>query len=115
MLFFSKLDISKLREKLRIPLTDLIKMLNSSCQSGGHYLEYSELSIGAVASIVATKNLGIKGENDERAQIITKTIKEYMNVHKEYDQGTFFTVAQFATGGIPANLEPAKLINSLKI
>lgn len=111
---FSKLDIFKLVKKLGFPLNELVKTLNNSCQSGGHYLEYSALSVVAVASIVATKNLPIKKKNEERVQIITKTIKHYLNVHKEYDQTVFLVISEFATGGIPSNLEPAKLIKMFK-
>lgn len=111
---FSKLDISKMQEVLKIGTKDLLKILNTSFQSGGHYLQESDLSVAAVASIVATKNIAIKGKNDERAQIITKIIKQYLNVHKSYNQSIFVIVAEYATGGIPSNLEPNKLIKCTK-
>lgn len=111
---FSKLDISKMQEVMRMKISDLVKILNTSCQSGGHYLADSDLSVAAVASIVATNNLAIKGKNDERAQIITKTIKQYLNVHKSYNENTFMVIAEYATGGISSNLEPNKLIKLYK-
>lgn len=57
---FSKLEISKMQEVMRMKISDLVKILNTSCQSGGHYLAESDLSVAASASIVATKNLAIK-------------------------------------------------------
>lgn len=40
---------------------DVVRMLDTSCQFGGHYLKESELAVAALASIVATVKLGAKG------------------------------------------------------
>lgn len=70
----------------------------------------SELAVAALASIVATSKLGAKGKNDERNQIITKVIKRYLNHTKTYTSGVFPALSRFATGGVPTELEPSKLI-----
>lgn len=71
---FSRHDIPVMARGLQVTEADLIKILNSSCQSGGQYLEQSTLTVAALASIVATQKLGAKGKADERSQIITKVI-----------------------------------------
>lgn len=86
------------------------RMLNSSCQSGGHYLKGSELAVAALASIVATTKLGAKGKNDERIQIITKVIKQYLNHKIIYTSSVLTALSRFDTGGVPTDLEPGKLI-----
>lgn len=107
---FSRNDISKMVEVLGLPLSTVVRMLNTSCQSGGHYLEDSELAVAALASIVANNKLGSKGKNDERTQIITKVIKQYLNHQKTYTPSVFTALSRFATGGVPTDLEPNKLI-----
>lgn len=107
---FSRTDIMKMVEVLSLTLPVVVRMLNSSCQSGGHYLNDSELAVAALASIVATSKLGAKGKHDERTQIITKVIKQYLNHQKAYEPSVFTALSRFATGGVPTDLEPNKLI-----
>lgn len=112
---FSRTDIMKMVEVLRLDLPVVVRMLNTSCQSGGHYLADSELAVAALASIVATSKLGAKGKNDERNQIITKVIKQYLNHQKAYTPSIFTALSRFATGGVPTDLEPNKLIKIYNI
>lgn len=107
---FSRNDISKMVAAVGLSVSTVVRMLNTSCQSGGHYLEDSELAVAALASIVATNKLGAKGKNDERMQIITKVIKQYLNHQKSYTASIFTALSRFATGGVPTDLEPSKLI-----
>lgn len=67
---FSRNDIHKMVEELKMDAKDVVRMLNTSCQSGGHYLRESQLSVAALASIVATAKLVAKGKHDEWIQII---------------------------------------------
>lgn len=112
---FSRTDILKMADVLRLDLPVVVRMLNSSCQSGGHYLDDSELAVAALASIVATSKLGAKGKNEERNQIITKVIKQYLNHQKAYTPSIFTALSRFATGGVPTDLEPNKLIKIYNI
>lgn len=107
---FSRNDISKMVKVLNLKVYEVVRMLNTSCQSGGHYLKDSELAVAALASIVATVKLGAKGKNDERVQIITKVIKQYLNHKKIYTSSIFTALSRFAIGGVPTDLEPGKLI-----
>lgn len=107
---FSRNDIYKMSEELRMSTKDVVRMLNTSCQSGGHYLHESQLSVAALASIVATAKLGAKGKHDERIQIITKVIKQYLNHKKDHNAQMFAILSRYATGGVPTDLEPGKLI-----
>lgn len=107
---FSRNAIHKMVDELRMEAKDVVRMLNTSCQSGGHYLRESQLSVAALASIVATTKLGAKGKHDERVQIITKVVKQYLNHKKQYDAQVFAILSRFATGGVPTDLEPNKLI-----
>lgn len=107
---FSRNDIPKMVTALNLSVSEVVRMLNSSCQSGGHYLKDSELAVAALASIVATSKLAAKGKNDERTQIITKVIKQYLNHKKAYTASIFTALSRYATGGVPTDLEPSKLI-----
>lgn len=107
---FSRNDIPKMVKDLNLKVSEVVRMLNTSCQSGGHYLRDSELAVAALASIVATAKLGAKGKHDERVQIITKVIKQYLNHKKTYTSSIFVSLSRFATGGVPTDLEPGKLI-----
>lgn len=73
-------------------------------------MQDSELAVAALASIVATAKLGAKGKNDERIQIITKVVKQYLNHKKSYTGSIFTALSRFATGAVPTDLEPSKLI-----
>lgn len=103
----SRNDIPSMVEALKLKVSEVVRMLNSSCQSGGHYLKDSELAVAALASIVATSKLAAKGKNDERNQIITKVIKQFLNHKKAYTASVFTALSRFATGG---DMEPSKLI-----
>lgn len=107
---FSRNDIPQMVSVLNLKVSEVVRMLNSSCQSGGHCLKDSELAVAALASIVATAKLGAKGKNDERMQIITKVIKQYLNHKKFYTSSIFTALSRFATEGVPTDLEPGKLI-----
>lgn len=107
---FSRNDIPSMVSALNLKVSEVVRMLNSSCQSGGHYLKDSELAVAALASIVATSKLAAKGRNGERHQIITKVIKQYLNHKKAYTASVFTALSRFATGGVPTDMEPSKLI-----
>lgn len=79
-------------------------MINESCQSGGQYLHNSDITVAAVAVTVATKN--VKDKKIKNG-IISKTIKEYINVKKAaFDKPKFVALFKYAFGGLPADLEP---------
>lgn len=81
--------------------------MNASSQSGGHYLRDSRMHIAIVAAIVATR--GVKDKKMKNA-IIGKTIKQYLNVRKEFRPRYFEVYAEFGHGGVPSNLSPDNLL-----
>lgn len=87
----------------------IIKQVNSSCQSGGQYLNESEMYIAAVAVITATRN--VKNEN-VKYSIIAKTLKQYQTAGKAWDQEKFLIFSGHATGGLPSELMPQTLIEA---
>lgn len=104
---FSKDDIVEIANVTRTTTAEVIRDINSSCQSGGHHIENGKLHIALCSSIVATK--GIKDER-MRDSIISKTIKQYYQVKKPLDDALFTVYAGFATGGIPGSLSIKALI-----
>lgn len=107
---FSRNDIGDIAKKLKTPVNVILKEMNSSCQSGGQYLDESTLTTAALAAIVGTKKLGAKGKTDERDQICGKIIKQYHAAKKEWVESKFVDLCEYATGGVPKGLEPSTLI-----
>lgn len=104
---FSKLDITDMSDMVRImepshDATYVVRMINASCQPGGHYLPSSNLDCAMVASIVATSAMK---DMDQRRSIISKTIRQYITAGKTYNRKLFDILAGFASGGVPADLD----------
>lgn len=104
---FSKDDVNKISEAIRVTSLRVVQVINASCQSGGHYLRDSRLHIAAVASIVATR--GVKDQRMKDA-IIGKIVKQYLNAKKEFNPRLYEIYAEFGHGSVPSNLSPANLI-----
>nr|QMP82260.1 nucleocapsid protein [Blattodean phasma-related virus OKIAV238] len=105
---FSKDDIIKIANSIRSSVPNTLAMINSSCQSGGQYLNESNNAVASIASIVSTR--GLKDENI-KISIINKTMKQYIAAKKPFDESIFNTFAIYANGGVPANLQAQKLID----
>lgn len=110
---FSKQDLEKLAKEVHgdcytnVNMAQLICAIMQSCQSGGHHLKYSKCHIAIVASICATKNMKDKRLRDT---IISKTYKQYVASGKDMDREKFIIYAKYATGGVPVEYMPEKLI-----
>ncbi|QMP82274.1 nucleocapsid protein [Coleopteran phasma-related virus OKIAV235] len=104
---FSKDDLYKMADDMNVTIEDLIKDLNSGCQSGGQHLPNGYLHIALCSAIVATKGL-----KDDRMRdgIISKTMKQYYQVKKPLDDAKYTITAGYATGGIPGSLSIKGLI-----
>lgn len=107
---FCKDDVEEMAEELKMTEGQLIKSINASCQGGGFYLEESNAALAAIASIVATRNADEKLANS----IITKTVKQYGNHHKDLDLDLFDICAKYATGGVPKGCSAKELIERMK-
>lgn len=88
--------------------------MNVSCQSAGHYLEESDVSVAALAAVVATAKLRAMNNTDEAHQIITKIVKQYLASKKEFSSTRYGILAQYATGGVPQELSARNLIEMFK-
>ena len=97
---FSRDDIEEIAKVLNTSAANAVIMINNSCQSGGQYLPHSDGSIAIVAAFAATRNL--KDEN-LRKSIVTKITKQYLKAQRKIDKVIIFRLAQYATGGIPAD------------
>lgn len=71
-------------------------IINACCQSGGFYIDYSDVNCALVAACVATKNMSVKTEANK---ILVKTAKQYTNRGKEYDANRFAIFIMYASGG----------------
>lgn len=114
---FSKIDIQAISMSMKLVPREVVKVLNESCQSAGHYLDNSDVTVAAIAAIVATTRLRSKGKADEANQIVTKIVKQYLSRGKDFSETTFAALAQYATGGVPAELSAktlVKLFNDLQ-
>lgn len=85
----------------------MVNIINTSAQLGGHYLPNSRAHVAACVAIVATRNVK---EDKIREGIIGKTLKQYLNVKKQFDENKFNMYARYAHGGVPSHLSPDKLI-----
>lgn len=104
---FSKDDIPTIADAIHAQPLKVVQIINASCQSGGHYLRDSRLHCAAVASIVATRSIKDKRLKDA---IIGKTIKQYLNMKKEFNARFYEAYAEFGHGGVPSNLSPDNLV-----
>lgn len=90
---------------------EILQILNCSCQSGGHYLKESRLSVSAVAALMSTSGLRAKNKMTEANSIVTKTIKQYFAAKKVFDEDEFVLFARFATGGLPLGQDAKSLLS----
>lgn len=111
---FSKQDIPKLVAEATPGAVSnkdtegIITAIIQSCQSGGQHLPNAKCHIALVASICATNNMKDKKLRDT---IISKTYKQYIASGKELDIEKFKIYSRYATGGVPAEYMPERLIN----
>lgn len=110
---FSKDDMQmqRMTEELNTELTEVLIIINESCQSGGHYLDNSDGSVAACAAISATR--GLKDEDVKRS-IVTKIVKQYFSRGKELDAIKLSIVSKYATGGIPSEFSYDNLLSAFK-
>nr|QMP82295.1 nucleocapsid protein [Blattodean phasma-related virus OKIAV239]DAZ90401.1 TPA_asm: nucleocapsid protein [Supella longipalpa bunya-like virus] len=105
---FSKDDISKIAGRVRKTVAEVTNIINSSCQSGGQYLDDSDTAVAAIASIVATSNMK---DEAQRESIINKNVKQYLNMKKTFSVENFDIYAEYAHGGVPEGLRAKALID----
>nr|QMP82246.1 nucleocapsid protein [Coleopteran phasma-related virus OKIAV236] len=105
---YSRVDIESIATTIDTTPAAVLITINSSCQSGGHYLSSSRLHIAVIAAIVATRN--IKSEQIKHS-IIGKTIKQYLSVGKEWLPNKYEAYGSFAHGGVPSDLKPQILMD----
>ncbi|APG79277.1 putative nucleoprotein [Hubei odonate virus 9] len=106
---FSKDDIVAMSNDLREPTGTILKEINSSSISGGHFLEESTLETGAICAIAATKNIR---QESVRHSIIGKIVKQYHAAGKQFNPHRFQLISKYAHGGVPAEMNPASLIQT---
>lgn len=104
---YSRDNIREMAAKLKTTAIEVCKVINASCQSGGQYLVDSEVHTAVCATISATRSM--KNEKAREA-IISKVTKQYLVAGKVWDKVAFMTYAEYATGGVPKELEPANLL-----
>uniref|UniRef100_A0AAT9JEX4 Nucleocapsid protein n=1 Tax=Blattella germanica phasmavirus 1 TaxID=3133448 RepID=A0AAT9JEX4_9VIRU len=108
---FSKDDIAEISAIVRMTQSTVVSIINSSCQSGGQYLTNARCDVAAIAGIVATR--GIK-DDQMKASIINKTVKQYLNRNKPFDFEIFNTFAKYAHGGVPMEYSASNLMKIFK-
>ncbi|CAH0562772.1 unnamed protein product [Brassicogethes aeneus] len=114
---FSKNDLCSMSKELTIQFNKdyteatVLTMINNSCQSNGHHLDNSNAAIALVAACVATRNIK---DDKVKFSIISKIGKQYVKKGKNFNEVTFDIFAKYATGGVPSNMEPKKLIARLE-
>lgn len=114
---FSKNDLCSMSRELSIQYNKtydeatVLTMINNSCQSNGHHLDNSNAAIALVAACVATRNIK---DDKVKFSIISKIGKQYIKKGKNFNENTFDIFAKYATGGVPSNMEPKKLIARLE-
>lgn len=108
---FSRLDINAMSMESNRTASTILKQLNSSCQSGGHYLSDSRVAIAAVAAIMSTSGLRAKNKFTEANSIVTKAIKQYLAAKKEFSEDEFVIFARYATGGLPTGRDAKSLLS----
>lgn len=109
---FSKNSAVEITALTGLLTPEILMMMNSSCRSGGHYLPFSDMAVAGVASTTATK--GVKDAN-VKTSIISKTLKQNKNVGKDFRRETFLLYSRYATGSLPGNLDPMKLIDEYNL
>lgn len=95
------MDDEAIKKAFHDKIGELVKSINSSCQSGGHHLAWSRADIAAVAAYVATEGLKDK---KLAAQTTNKTNRQYNTAKRPYDSMVKTVMAKFATGGVPSEL-----------
>lgn len=106
---FSKDEIPKIADGLKLTTESTIIIINNSCQSGGQHLENSSIACAIVSCISATRN--IKEESTTR-QIIGKTIKQYLAANKVFNESAFMVYAMYAQAGVPSHMNVESLIRT---
>lgn len=84
--------------------------LNSSSQSGGHYLPSGDCATAVIAALVATRNMSDKKVAES---IVLKTAKQYIHRGKQFDEKIFDDYCMFATGGVPTSLNVKNLLQRM--
>ncbi|CAH0563010.1 unnamed protein product [Brassicogethes aeneus] len=91
--------------------SEVLTMINNSCQSNGHHLGNSNAAIALVSACVATRNIK---DDKVKFSIISKIGKQYVKKGKNFNEFTFDIFSKYATGGVPSNMEPKKLLARLE-
>lgn len=81
----------KLSAILKVNLGTVVRVVNTSCQSGSHCLDESDIHVAAVAAITATKAMTNK---QLRLSIIRKTLKQFQTAGKQFNHDTFKIYSQ---------------------
>jgi len=103
---FSKECMHEIAAERGMRLKDVAKMINSSCQGGGQYLQNANGSIAVVAAWAASKNVQAK---QARTQIVSKVYRQYAAQNKKPDLDACKFFARYATGGMPSDFSISSL------
>lgn len=95
---FSKGNTEALARHRSCDVVKANKVINASCQCGGHYLDSSDGSVAIVATYYPTRHMP---ENKLRNQFVAKTFKQYDTMRKAPTIEYCKIVAQYATGAVP--------------
>lgn len=109
---YSKQDIFKMAEELKVLPSDLICCINASCQNGGQYLQQSQFHCAIPCVIVGTRNMT---NTNARQQLVNKTVKQYLNAKKVPDMRKFQIYSKYATGGIPVAFQYQSLMKNFNM
>lgn len=108
---FAKSDIPELASALELSVPDTLAVINSSAQTGGHWLNESTMDCAIACCLVAIK--GIKDEKI-RTSIFRKIVKQYIAKGKKFTDIKFGIYDRFARGGVPAELTYSKLLEAFE-
>lgn len=111
---FSRDDIESMAQDLDWTNLKVLVTINSSAQSGGHYLPTSDMACAVVCSIVATQGLASRGKNNERKSIVTKILTQYTALKKDYVEEHVVTFGRYANGGLVAGMSANNMIEFFK-
>lgn len=98
---FNKSDLDDLATALNMTILDTLNMVNASSQSGGQYLDESDMACAIVCALSAT----VRVKDSVRIQIVQKTVKQYQAAKKPFNREVFFACAKHATGGVGKGFE----------
>ncbi|AIA24564.1 nucleoprotein [Nome phantom orthophasmavirus] len=98
---FSRDDIVEMATLMNMSVADMTNLINSSCQSGGHYLDNSNAGCAIAAALRATQRMP---KPKEREALVIKVLSQYMAKDKAFANDEFLMFCKFATGGVPEGL-----------